>query len=336
MLTGKDSDGALAFLAGLARSEAGSEAVVKVAGHPATAALIKAAGLKAADPDTRAELRVLAVELLAGVRAEGSGALFLALLGDREPPRIQGTAAAALARSGDPEPCRAVYQKWPEYSAAVRREVVAAATGSPTAAVALLDAVEGGTVRPVEIPQSVRDALSRLPRKDVADRAAKLLAATAQVNRQAVIDQYQSALTLPGDPKRGGSLFKEHCAVCHAVQGVGQKIGPDLASVGSRPGNILLVDVLDPSRQVQADYLGYILATKDGKVISGLVTAETAGNVTIRREGGAEETIARSEIEDFQPTGKSMMPEGLEQKLTPQQIADVLEFLRRPEPELLR
>lgn len=331
-----ESAGALAFVSGLAQSGAGSEVVRKAAGEPAITALIESARRLAADPNGRAEIRIRALELLAGVRAEKSDPIFLALLKGDAPLNVQESAAAGLARLGRLESCREVYQHWGGYTAAVRRAIVAASTESPTATTALLDAVEGGTVRPVEAPQTVRNALLRLPRRDLADRAARLLASAAPADRQAVIDKYSSAASMPGDQARGGALFKEHCAVCHAVQGVGQKIGPDLASVGSRTGNILLVDVLDPSRQVSSDFLGYIVATKDGKVVTGLVTAETSGSVTIRREGGAEETIPRDQIEEFQPTGKSLMPEGLEQKLTPQQIADVLEFLRRPNPDLLK
>jgi putative heme-binding domain-containing protein len=141
---------------------------------------------------------------------------------------------------------------------------------------------------------------------------------------------------MKGHPGRGGALFKEHCAVCHALKGVGQRIGPDLAAVGSRRNDILLVDILDPSRQVSSDFLGYIVSTKQGKVISGLVAAENKDNLTIRREGGAEEMILRADIEEFQPTGKSLMPDGFEQKLTHQQLADILEFLRQPDPKLLQ
>jgi putative heme-binding domain-containing protein len=241
-----------------------------------------------------------------------------------------------VAQLGDPAACREVYERWPSYTSAARREVLAVSTFSPAAAAALLDALEAQQVAPVEVPQSVRDSLARLPGEGLAGRARKILAASATADRQNVIDRYQTALTLAGDQRRGAALFKEHCATCHAIQGVGQKVGPDLAAVGSRRNDILLVDILDPSRQVSADFLGYVLATRGGKVLTGMVTAETAGGVTLRREGGVEESIARTEIEELRPSGKSLMPEGFEQKMRPEQIADILEFLRRPDPALLR
>ncbi len=336
MSTAGEDIGPLAFLSGFVRSTGGSDAIRKASAEPPVASILQGARKQAADPKAIAETRILAIQLLAGAKAPGVEKVLLALLGGSEPAAVQGAAATALARGNDPASCRAVYDRWQDYPSAVRRDILSASTESPASASALLDAVEGEKVPPVEVPQSVRDALTRLPRKEIADRAARLLAATAQANRQGVIDQYQSVLTLPGDAKRGAALFKEHCTVCHAMQGVGQRIGPDLAAVGSRRNDILLVDILDPSRQVSGDFLGYILATKEGKVISGIITAETAGNVTIRREGGAEETIPRDQIEQLQPTGKSLMPEGFEQKLKPQQFADILDFLRRPDPALLK
>ena len=115
------------------------------------------------------------------------------------------------------------------------------------------------------------------------------------------------------------------------MQGVGRRVGPDLASISSRRSDLLLVDILDPSRQVSPDFVSYLAVTKDGRVLSGLIAAETAESVTLRREEGQQETIPRSEIEQFRASGKSLMPDGLEKNLTPDQMVDLLEFLHHPD-----
>jgi putative heme-binding domain-containing protein len=119
------------------------------------------------------------------------------------------------------------------------------------------------------------------------------------------------------------------------VQGIGQQVGPDLASVASRRTEQLLVDILDPSRQVSPDYISYLVETKDGRIMTGLLAAETADSVTLRREERQQDTIPRDNIEQLRASGKSLMPDGLEQKLTPDELADLLEFLHHPHEHLL-
>jgi putative heme-binding domain-containing protein len=119
--------------------------------------------------------------------------------------------------------------------------------------------------------------------------------------------------------------------MCHAVQGIGHTVGPDLASVASRRTDLLIADIIDPSQQVAPDFINYLVTTKDGRVLSGVIAAETTESVTLRREEGQQDTIHRSNIEELRASGKSIMPDGLEEKITPDQLADLLEFLRDPD-----
>ncbi len=111
-------------------------------------------------------------------------------------------------------------------------------------------------------------------------------------------------------------------------------MGPDLSGVGSRPKETVLVDLFDPSRQVAGEYVGFTLLTTEGQVFSGLLVAETATSVTLRRAEGAQDAVLRSQIEELRATGKSLMPEGLEDSLTEADVADLLAFLAQPEARL--
>ena len=94
------------------------------------------------------------------------------------------------------------------------------------------------------------------------------------------------------------------------------------------------VDLLDPNRQVSPDYVSYTAVTAQGQVLSGLLASETAGGITLRRAEGAQDFVLRSQLEELRATGKSLMPEGMEQNLAPQDVADLLEFLARPDARL--
>ena len=94
----------------------------------------------------------------------------------------------------------------------------------------------------------------------------------------------------------------------------------------------LMSDILDPGKEIAPDFVSYILVTRRGQLLSGLLAAETATTVKLRRAEGAEDTVLRSEIQELRPSGQSLMPEGLEQGLGVQDLADLLEFLRTPVP----
>ena len=95
------------------------------------------------------------------------------------------------------------------------------------------------------------------------------------------------------------------------------------------------MDVLDPSRDVSPDFINYMLVTTDGKLVTGFIVSETGVSVTLRRAGEADDTVLRSGIKELRADGRSLMPEGLEQGLTLEDMADLLSFLQRPEGRLL-
>jgi putative heme-binding domain-containing protein len=95
-----------------------------------------------------------------------------------------------------------------------------------------------------------------------------------------------------------------------------------------KPDEVLLTAVLDPNQAVEARYVGYNVTTRNGRELTGIISAETSTSITLRTQGGAEETLLRSDITDMRSSGLSLMPEGLEQTLKPADFADLFAFLR--------
>jgi putative heme-binding domain-containing protein len=90
----------------------------------------------------------------------------------------------------------------------------------------------------------------------------------------------------------------------------------------------LVIDILDPSREVDPRYLNYLVTTKKGQTLSGMIVTETGASVTLRRAEKAEDVILRSEIDSIEATAKSVMPENLETQLTKQDLADLIAYLQ--------
>jgi putative heme-binding domain-containing protein len=89
----------------------------------------------------------------------------------------------------------------------------------------------------------------------------------------------------------------------------------------------VLLNILDPNREVLPQYVTYMVELKTGRVLTGMITAETANSITIRRADDVEETVVRPQIEELRSTGLSYMPEGLEKQIDVPTMADLLAYL---------
>src|SRR5206468_10056168 len=124
--------------------------------------------------------------------------------------------------------------------------------------------------------------------KEVKERAEKLFADEGTSNRKEVIESFRPVLIQTGDIARGKAVFAINCATCHRIAGEGHLVGPELSGLGTRSKEAILMDVLDPNRALSPNYANYLVATKDGRIVSGLVASETATSITLRRAEGAE------------------------------------------------
>jgi putative heme-binding domain-containing protein len=286
---------------------------------------------RVAESDGPAESREQALQALAPFRPDLISALIPALLRPDQPPAVQAAAARALAGADSPALASQILSRWAELELSTRRAVLAAVIGSPTLVPSLLDALAAGTIGPLELSAMDRDTLRNLHDPALRQRAVTLLGKlTPSSDRTAILTAFQPALQLTGDAQRGANLFAQNCQTCHQRQGQGKLVGPDLSGIGGRPASTLLTDILDPNREVAPDYVSYIVVTRRGQVLSGLLVEETATSLKLRRADGIEDTVLRSEVEELRSSGRSLMPEGLEQSLGGVQgIADLLTYLRQ-------
>jgi putative membrane-bound dehydrogenase-like protein len=273
------------------------------------------------------ELRERAISLMGQDAFADSKGLLRGLLEPRQPERVQIAAVRALADYAESAVAELLLVRCRAYTPAVRNEVFGALLGRGSWTDALLDAVEEKTVDVGQIPPTRRALLMNSKDRAIRDRARALFGPATPSVRKEVIALYQEALTQPGRSERGKNAFERECVSCHRLGERGHAVGPNLASVQRRTPDEILIHILDPNREVAPDYLEYTIALKDGRIVTGLIAAETATGLTLRRAEAAEETVLRSEIEEITSTGKSLMPEGLEAKISVPEMADLLAFL---------
>ena len=136
---------------------------------------------------------------------------------------------------------------------------------------------------------------------------------------------------MKGDIEAGKKVYVENCSKCHMLQGTGFAVGPDLSTVSNAGAEKILVNVLDPNREVNPQFLNYLLLATDGRSLSGMLTSETATSVTLKKQENATETVLRVDIESLKSTGQSLMPIGLEKQIDKAAMADLLEYLKTVE-----
>jgi putative heme-binding domain-containing protein len=140
---------------------------------------------------------------------------------------------------------------------------------------------------------------------------------------------------LTSEPRQT-KTFEERCAVCHRFGGVGKDVGPDLTTVASRfKRRDVLESILWPSKVISDQYLPEIFELADGKVVSGLIVRENATAVLVRTPENPDKpaVVQKSQITNRSQSTVSLMPEGLHDKLTASELADLLAFVLAPPPD---
>ncbi len=197
---------------------------------------------------------------------------------------------------------------------------------------ALVAALRDDAVRPGVRAEIVKPILDKYPQA-VKDEAEKLYAELAAA-RKGETARLEKLLTdmKPGDIRRGQLVFnsaKTQCIACHKVGYVGGTAGPDLTRIGGiRTERDLLESIIFPSASFVRSYEPYRVVTKDDRTLNGILKKDAPDEIIVVVAADKEERIARADVESISPSTVSLMPAGMEQQLTPQELADLIAFLR--------
>lgn len=287
--------------------------------------------LAAADRDVLNEQlelsqRVAALELLSLGR-QTQRIIDLATREDVQP----ALRSAAISRLPGDTPSAAwqeLFGQYPAAAPALRSAIVSAALNHIPACEVLLEKIEAGDIKPQELGRVEANRLLQHGHAAIKQRAAELFAAATPQERQQVLARYQQALQLSADPLRGREVFAKNCATCHRIGSLGVDVAPDIADSRTKTPAQLLTDILQPNQAIDGNYIAFALQTVDGRTFSGILTGETASGVTLKIPEGQSLTLQRDEIDILRSTGVSLMPEGLEQNVSIQQMADLISFIK--------
>ncbi|MFT5299588.1 MAG: putative membrane-bound dehydrogenase-like protein [Mariniblastus sp.] len=289
---------------------------------------IQLARIAAANQATDEDVRVASVQLFGRevVSRDDDFQRLQQLLVPQSPLVLQRAIVAHLARRSESSVADCLLAGWRSHSPELRSQILGVLASRGPWAESLRQRLEAKTIGVSELSAPIRQQL--LDRSKNATQWQQILATQSTTDRDSVVRQFQPALKLVGDTKRGAVVYRKLCINCHKVEDEGHEVGPQLASITNKTKEALLTSILDPSAAVDAKYFSYSILTDDGRFLTGMLETETGSSLTLLAAEGKRETVLRRDIDELRASNKSLMPTGLEQELKPQDLADLIQFVR--------
>ncbi len=274
-----------------------------------------------------------ALGLLVNRRAPGIVDLLLKLLND---PSVRGTAIRSLSQVGDTRVPEALLNAYVDGTDTDRQDTIQTLTSRAEWGLALANAVGSGQVPKADVSTLTIRQLRMLNHPELNRLLTEVWGEIkpASQQKQELAEKYRLRYTpdvvAQANLKNGRSVFTKNCGNCHKLFGEGYPVGPELT--GSQRGNLeyLLDNVLDPSAIVPFDYRMSVIALDDGRVIQGIVVAENNVSLTVQL-ANQRLIVDRSQVEEIVKSNVSLMPEGLFDNLAPNDLRDLIGYLRSPE-----
>jgi putative heme-binding domain-containing protein len=279
-------------------------------------------------PEERADF----VRTLGELKRPASLPTFLKLLRSEEPAPVRTAALLALQRYEAPEIAATLVEQYPKMPAALRDKARDVLISRPAWSAAMVAAVEKGAMpaKDFSLDQVRRLVLHKDTKLN--ERVEKLWGqvrpATSREKQGRILAVSQVLSKGKGEPARGKPLVVKNCLNCHQLFGEGEKIGPDLTAVDRKNLEVLLPNIIDPSAIIREGFQQYVVTTTDGRVLSGLLSENTPDRVTVLDAKGVRTPVRKQEIESLERAQTSLMPEGLLDTLTDQELCDCIAYLR--------
>jgi putative heme-binding domain-containing protein len=283
--------------------------------------------------------RIQAIQGLALARAENSVPTLIRLATGKEPAELRREALRALASFGKPEVATSLLASWSRLPTDMRTDTVGMLCGRRSWASALVDALKKGTLTKQDLSENDVRRILALHDEELTKKL-ELVWGKMRERTPAKIEEQIAKLRgqlaeHPGDRQAGRAVFEKNCMVCHKLRGEGHEVGPDLTGANRRDLEYLLINIIDPNRVVGRDYYTATVVDKSGRSLSGLLAEDTAQRVVLKGENAKLTIIPRNEIDAFQIEERSLMPEGLPEKMSEKDFRDLIAYLME-DPYLTR
>jgi putative membrane-bound dehydrogenase-like protein len=241
-------------------------------------------------------------------------------------PSVQAAAISTLCRYNDPRAVSALLDKWASLNPLSRTQALDAWLSRDIHVPAVIQAIAARRISTNDLSSIQEDVLRTYPDAAVRERALALFG-PAREHRPEALKEFKSAAQFIGSPDAGRAIFLERCSACHRMGRLGEEFGPDLTGARGLGKDALLEKIIEPNVNVRSNYRTSLLRSKQGDNVLGIEREPNPTTIILRQPGGNQVVWPRLNTDTVQTESWSLMPEGLEQGLTVQSMADLLEYL---------
>lgn len=263
-------------------------------------------------------------------------ALLAVCVNEKDKLPLRMAAASSLAAYSDPKIYQQAIDNWPKWPGDLRSSAGAMLVAKPSGAKAWLTALETEKVKAGDLPLEVVRMLRLHSDTELIERINKHYPPIGNVDlptaQKKTTVLSQTILGGNGDPYRGKKLYMESCGRCHVLFDQGGLVGPNLTGYQRDQLKTLLMNVVAPNLEIREGFQAMVALTGDGKLVTGFIERESPDQLVMRAIDGQTHTLDRADIESLKPQPSSLMPEGLLDNLTPEQLCDLFAYLRSSQP----
>jgi putative heme-binding domain-containing protein len=263
----------------------------------------------------------------------------LAVLEQSKSGRLRTAALDALQHFPKPEVASGILEIYPHLDTNLRNRARLALCARPAWAQLLLGAVDAGRIDPKEVTLDELRQLASLKDPELQPRMekrwGKIDAGSPEekrnsVNRLKLVLKPSGVVgrDARGNLAEGKKVFQATCGVCHKLFGEGNSIGPDLTGADRKNTDYLLEQIVSPTAYIRPEYASFEAELRDERVITGLVLDSNASSVTLVDRNNERHVIPREQLKELKASAVSLMPEGLLEALSPEQVMNLFAYLQ--------
>ncbi len=288
------------------------------------------------DPESREDRLIAMLDLLRDLGRPDCIPAVLKQFDLRHSTTVRLHTLDVLARFESADVSQRLLDSYPQASSAEKRKIRGILLSRHATARAFLNAVDQSRFPAAAVAVSELRQLALYSDDEIDEQVRKhwgnIRPGTTE-EKLAVMRRYRNDLNAgEGDPRRGHLLFIEHCASCHRLFGEGGTLGTDLTGANRSDQAALLAALVDPSATVRTEYVTYLVRTRSGRTVRGVVEHEDAAGVTLVDSAHQKTRIARGDVTSMEVVPESLMPENLLDRLAPQDLRDLFRYLQQDAP----
>jgi putative membrane-bound dehydrogenase-like protein len=289
-----------------------------------------------ADRKADRKQRLALIGMLGEIRDKTSVPILLELLSRPSDDELHRAALAALSPFDDPAIAGRVLELYPRLSPDGRNSAQAMFAGRKSWTRYFLEAVAAAKIDAKSVPLDMVRKMTMHRDEHIAALVHKIWgqvrgATTLQMQKE--IEHWQQVLRQgEGSPYAGKKIFQATCARCHVLFGQGGNVGPDLTTYKRDDVATMLLNVVNPSAEIREGFETHVVATSDGRVLTGFLIDREQGRIVLRTAEGQDVSVAKRDIEEMRVDRQSIMPEGLLSTMSAGQVRNLFAYLRSGQP----